>query len=296
MELLYLIGACLIIMLASLSGVVFINKKFEKWTERNMRYLIAFASGVFLIVAYDLIFEALEFASSVAVVAGSVIGGFLLFFFLERLYPETHCHHEDKVCLSDKSKRGARKILIGDAFHNVGDGILLAPVFMANIWLGLIAAFGIFVHEFVQEISEFFVLKNAGYSNKKALKINFLVSSSILVGALGGFYLSSFERLVAPLIGLAAGAFIYILLVDLIPQSVRHSHKERKYLHFIAWTLAGVLLILAVNAVSAYELGKRGLDGHGHAADPSAHSTGSTLRQAQGKQAQGKFRASKFRV
>ncbi|MDP3880832.1 MAG: ZIP family metal transporter [bacterium] len=240
-----------------------------------MNYLIAFASGVFLIVAYDLIFEALEFAPNKLLVAGSVIGGFLLFFCLEKLYPEAHCHHDDAVCQSDKSRKGARRILIGDSFHNIGDGILLAPVFIANIWLGLVAAFGIFVHEFVQEISEFFVLKNAGYSNKKALKLNFLVSGTILIGALGGFYLSSFELLVAPLIGLAAGAFIYILLVDLIPQSVKHSHRERKYLHFLVWTLAGVLLILAVNAVSAAQFEKLGLDASGHGNEEEYPSTSS---------------------
>lgn len=264
MELIYLIGACLIIMLASLSGVFFIIKKMGKWTENNLHYLIAFASGVFLIVAFDLIFEALEFAPNKLVVLLSVIAGFLLFFALEKLYPELHCHHEDKTCLSEKNRRGARRILIGDGIHNVGDGILLAPVFVINVQLGFIAAFGIFVHEFVQEVSEFFVLKNAGYSNGEALTKNFLVSSTILIGALGGFYLASFEALIAPLIAVAAGAFIYILLVDLIPQSFRRSHKERKYLNFVAWTLAGILLILSVNIISAQKLEDLGLDGHGH--------------------------------
>jgi zinc and cadmium transporter len=253
-------------MLASLSGVLFISKFLKEWTDNNLKYLITFASGVFLIVTFNLISEAFEFSTNKTIVIVSVFAGFIFFLLLERLYPEIHCHHEGDNCLAKKNKKGAQRVLIGDAFHNIGDGILLAPIFVTDISLGFIAAIGIFVHEFVQEISEFFVLKSAGYSTKKALTRNFLISATILIGAVGGFYLSSFENLVAPLVGLAAGAFIYILLIDLIPQSVKNSAKEKKYFNYIAWTLLGVLLILVVNTlISGDQLEKKGLDSHGHA-------------------------------
>lgn len=264
MELLYLLGAALLIMFASLTGVIFVSKHLASWTQDNLRYLIAFAAGVFLIVTYDLIFEALEFAEHYGVVVVSVIVGFLLFFILEKVYPEAHCHHDDAACQANNSTRGARKVLIGDAFHNIGDGILLAPIFMIDIKLGFVAAFGIFVHEAVQEISEFFVLKAAGYTTKEALLRNFLVSATVLIGAIGGFYLASVDYFVAPLVAFTAGAFLHILLVDLIPQSVRHSHKEAKYLNYIVWALLGILLIVGVDALAAQQLEKQGLDGHGH--------------------------------
>ena len=247
MELIALILSSVSIMLASLVGVFFTIKHLGAWTENNIRYLIAFASGVFLIVAYHLGFEAIEFGADNIFVWIAIILGFLMFFALERMYPEAHCHHGDQKCMTENNKKGARKILIGDAFHNLADGILLAPIFVADIKLGIVAAFGIFVHEIVQEISEFFVLKNAGYSTKKALTLNFLVSGTILIGAIGGYYLSSFVYLVGPLIGFAGGAFVYILLIDLIPESIKHSHKEKKYFNYIAWALFGILLILSIN-------------------------------------------------
>ena len=252
MELIALILSSLVIMTASLVGVLFTLKHLGNWTENNIRYLIAFASGVFLIVAYHLVFEAIEFGKENVFVWIAIILGFLFFFALERLYPEAHCHHGDQKCMTENNKKGARKILFGDAFHNIGDGILLAPVFVADIKLGIVTAFGILVHEVVQEISEFFVLKNAGYSTKKALSLNFLVSGTILIGAIGGYYLSSFTYLVGPLIGFAAGAFVHILLVDLIPESIKHSHKEKKYFNYISWALFGILLILSINFLTGH--------------------------------------------
>lgn len=263
MEILALVGACIVIMLASLSGIIFVTKRFGAWTEKNIQYLVAFSAGVFLIVSYNLIFEAFEFGSGV-LVSIAVIVGFLGFYIIEKSYPELHCHHGDGVCLDQKNKKGAYKVLVGDAFHNIADGILLAPIFMIDIRLGFTAAIGIFVHEFVQEISEFFVLRSAGYTTKEALLRNFIVSATIFIGAFCGLYLSSFAFFVGPLIGLAAGAFLYILIVDLIPESVKRSHSEQKYITYLAWALTGILLILSVNILTDRQLELRGLDGHGH--------------------------------
>lgn len=271
-ELLSLLGASVIIMFASFSGVIFLQGRLKDWTHSNLKYLVAFASGVFLVVTANLVTESFEFSGNNILVISSIIFGFLFFFAVEKIYPESHCHHDDHKCLTQNNKKGARKILIGDSLHNITDGILLAPIFVTDVRLGFIAALGIFVHEFVQEISEFFVLKSAGYSTRGALFVNFLTSGTILIGSIGGFYISSFDHLVSPLIGLAAGAFIYTLVIDLIPESVKNSHKERKYFNYIAWTLLGVLLIFAMNYLSSSQLEKEGLDGHGHAEPEQIHS------------------------
>lgn len=264
MTLLSIIIACFLIMSISLVGVMFTGARLDSWIKNRMNYLVSFAAGVFIIVSIDLIFEAFEFAENKITVFVSIIFGFLVFHLFENLYPETHCHHGDNVCKVERSKAGSRKILYGDALHNMADGILLASVFVADVRLGFIAGFGILVHEFVQELSEFFVLKKSGYTTRRALELNFLSSSTILIGAVGGFYLSSFEYLVGPLVGLSAGAFIYILLVDLIPDSIKHSHKEKKYLEYLILVILGILLIVGIKTATTYQMEKLGLDGHGH--------------------------------
>lgn len=260
----YLIFSAIAIMLMSLSGVFFVTKKFEDWTHKNLKYLVAFASGVFLIVAYGLVFEAYEFSINKAIFLGSLLFSFALFFIVEKSFPDLHCHHDDHKCIVNKNRKGAVRVLFGDAIHNFGDGLLLAPVFLIDIRLGLLATVGMLFHEFVQEISEFFILKSAGYSNKGALFINFIVSSSVLVGALTGYYLVSFENLIGPLIGVSAGAFIYIILFDLIPESLANAKHDKKYFKYIFSFALGILLILTVTNWTEVFLEDQGLDGHGH--------------------------------
>jgi len=249
-ELIALVGSSFFIMLASLVGVLVVSNRFHSWIEHNVSYLVAFASGVFLIISYDLVFEALSSDMPMLWVWSALVGGFGVFFAFDQWYPDVHCHHTDAHCVSAKSKKGGIKVLIGDAFHNFGDGVLLAPAFLTDIRLGFAATFGIFVHELVQEISEYFVLKNAGFSHRSALVFNAVSASTVLLGALIGFYASSFEHVAELLIAFAAGAFVHILVADLLPDSLHHSHKDKKYLTYIAWGLAGIALITSVNMLS----------------------------------------------
>lgn len=256
--------ASFLVMVASLVGILFISRFLKNWVSGNLKYLIAFASGVFLVVTYGMTKEAIEFSHSSNIVAVALTIGFLTFYFFEKTYPEIHCHHDDHLCLSRQNKKSATRILIGDSFHNVGDGILLSSVFVLDIRLGLLATVGILVHELVQEISEYFVYKDSGYSNVKALSLNFISASSILIGSIGGYYLASFDFLIGPLVGFASGIFIYMLLTDLIPNSVRNSILDKKYFYYLMWSLFGVLLVIVLQKVTSSFLERQGLDSHGH--------------------------------
>ncbi len=240
-------------MLASLVGVVAVWQRAGALIERNLRYLVSFSAGVFLIVAYQLGAEVLEHsADAVRGLLWIIIGaaGILLVF---KLLPDFH-HHHDEGEEGDHahSLLDARRILVSDGLHNIGDGILLASSFTVSSTLGLVTAMGIIVHELVQEVSEFFVLRQAGYSIKKSLGINFLTSATILIGSLGGFFLlDKFEVWEAPLLGLAAGSFLVVVFHDLIPHSVRHSQHKIQYLKHLLWFLIGLLIMLGLNTLTA---------------------------------------------
>jgi zinc and cadmium transporter len=248
-----------LIMLASLSGLVFLVKNFGDWLHQNSKFVIAFSSGIFAVVTYDLLLESFEFSQSVWIALGAVIVGFSIFQIIEKIFPEIHHHEEDEHCAHSK-----RKVIWGDAFHNVGDGILLALAFSIDIKVGLIAALGIFIHEFVQEITEFSILKFSGFSTKKALLTNFLVSATIIPGVLIGSYIANIESLVGILFGLAAGAFMHLVFVDLIPHSFIHSKKDKKYFTYIFLIIAGIFTILAINQIG-------GGHGHGHGEEEENH-------------------------
>lgn len=236
-------------MLASLGGAVFS----ASWVEKNMNYLLSFSCGVFLIVATHLAYEIVEHGTSLILSLGLIAAGITFFLILDRVIPEGHHHHHADDCEDNhQTPVGARKMLIGDGLHNVGDGIILASAFSLGPVVGLTTAVGILIHELVQEISEFFVLRQAGNTVRQALTKNFIVSSTILIGAIGGFYLASFEKIETVLLAVAAGAFITIVIKDLIPNSVRQSMDDKKYIRHALAFASGIVLILAVSAFAGH--------------------------------------------
>lgn len=232
-------------MLASLSGLIFLVKNLSGWLQTNGKYIIAFSAGIFAVVTYDLLLESFEFSGSLWAALAAVLAGFLAFHLAEKLFPEIHHHEEDDAHCAHSS----RKVIWGDALHNIGDGILLAIAFSVDVKVGLVAALGIFIHEFVQEISEFSILRLSGMSTKKALLVNFLVSATIIPGALLGMYVAQIASIVGILFGLAAGAFMHLVFADLIPQSIMHSRKDKRYFTYVFLLVAGIFTILAVNQI-----------------------------------------------
>ena len=137
-----------------------------------------------------------------------------------------------------------------DSVHNAADGIFLAAAFASGSVFGWAAALSIFVHEVLQEISEYFVLRDAGYSVGRALRINFATSATIMVGAVGGYFLlDTFEMLEGPLLAVAAGGVMVVVLHDLIPHSVREAVSATHYLKHLTLFVVGAGLMAGVTAL-----------------------------------------------
>lgn len=249
----YILIACLVIMFASLSGVLVLGKLAGPWTEKNLKYLISFSAGIFIVVVYHLAEEAIQESVNLGVGVASIIAGIVALHLLSKLWPEFHHHHERDYDHSH-SIAGVRRILFSDGVHNIGDGILLASAFLIDVKIGIVATASIFIHEVVQEISEFFVLKEAGLSTRSALVKNFATSSTIILGAFIGYGLSSSEFIVGPLLGFSAGAFLYVLINDLIPKSVKNIRQEKAFAKHLAWVALGLIIINVVNAVIVYTI------------------------------------------
>ncbi len=230
------------IMLASLIGAISVWQRLGSVIEKNLHYLVSFSAGVFLLIAYELGYEA---EWSVWIVIGA-IASLLLF----KLLPDFHHHHDGEVADHGHSRLDARRIIASDAIHNVGDGILLAASFSVSVALGLATTLSVFIHEIIQEISEFFVLKQAGFDTRKALILNFLTSSTILIGAIGGYFLlDKFEAIEHPLLGITAGAFFVIVLHDLIPHSISSMKSKKHVLKHAFWFVLGAILISIASAI-----------------------------------------------
>ena len=232
--------AAIVVMLASLSGILFIQKTAQSFLETKLSYLISFSAGVFLITAGGLALEVFELAPSIAMGALLIGAGYVLASMIHALLPETH-HHHDPLC-EHKHGVAAKKLIIGDGIHNIADGIILVVAFTASPFLGIAATVSIFIHEALQEISEFFVLRQAGYSVKKALAVNLTVSSTILVGVFLGYFALATNELVVALLAVSAGFFLHVVMHDLLP---RRSHHEdlMTFLKHVLIVIVGAILM-----------------------------------------------------
>ena len=246
------LGAGLLVMLVSLSGVVTTLRWFKGRVEKQITLLSSFSAGVFLTVGLLLVRELLEHSESISLSIASVALGAIALIVLSRI-PEFHHHHSKTKAREDNhshSNASVRRILASDALHNVGDGVLIGAAFSISVPLGAVTTAGIVVHEILQELSEFFLLRERGLSARKALKINFLVSSTILIGIALSFFLVNHEKIESLIIGLSAGAILAVVFHDLVPNLIRVSQKSSKLkkhiLVFIAGGCAMFLLSLGI--------------------------------------------------
>ncbi len=242
-----ILAASFLVMLASLSGKLVVWRKAGHVIERNLHFLVSFAAGVLLVTIYRLTSEIIEHAGSITLGLPWIVGGALVVLVAFRFLPNFHHHHDTGAGDHTHSRLDANRILVSDGIHNIGDGIVIVTSFAVSPFLGVASTISILLHEVLQEISEFFVLREAGLSVRRALLYNFLVSSTILVGAIGGYFLlEKFEALEVPLLGLAAGSYLVVVFHDLIPHSLGAASERGHHMRHVAFFIAGAALMFTL--------------------------------------------------
>ena len=210
--------------------------------------LVSFAIGTLLgAVFLEILPHAIGSAGNLQALFATVLAGILAFFVLEKLVLWRHCHvedceaHDHHADPSDGGRSGLM-VIIGDAFHNFVDGILIAAAFLQSTELGVVTAAAIIAHEIPQEIGDFVILLHSGYSKFAALALNLLSSLAMLVGALLAYFtLQAAQQWIGTVLALAAASMIYVAVADLIPGLHR-----RPELHATAQQVALIALGVAL--------------------------------------------------
>jgi zinc and cadmium transporter len=198
--------------------------------------LISYATGTLLGAAFlGMIPAGLEQVAAREIMA-VVLAGIVLFFVLEKLVLWRHCHEVE----CDVHGQAAALILMGDAFHNFVDGVVIASAFLVSIPLGIATAIAVIAHEVPQEVGDFAILLESGYSRTEALVMNTLSAAATLPGALAAyFWLADARELVPYVLALSAASFIYIATADLVPNLHRRI-ALRDSLRQVALLLLGI--------------------------------------------------------
>jgi hypothetical protein len=132
--------------------------------QRLVPHLISYAIGTLLGAAFlGLIPHALADIPTSNVFA-VLLAGIVVFIVLERLMLWRHCH--EAQC--EVHSASGVLILIGDGVHNFVDGILIAATFLTSVPLGIATSLAIVSHEVPQEVGDFAILLESGYSAARA--------------------------------------------------------------------------------------------------------------------------------
>src|SRR5687768_14525809 len=199
--------------LSALAASVFLVVS-DSVRARVLPHLVSFATGALLSAALlGLLPHAVESAgiSNTHEIGLTLLGGLLLFFVLEKMVLWRHCHadvcevhvnpephahahghthHHGHNHAHDqrRDQASAMLILIGDGFHNVLDGVLIAAAFMTDVHLGVVTAMAVCAHEIPQEVGDLAILLNGGMARMRALTLNLLTSLTSVVGGVVAYF------------------------------------------------------------------------------------------------------------
>ncbi len=203
----------------------------ERFLSRQRPVMLGFAAGALLSVAVlDIVPEALDARG--AVVIPWLVAGMVGLAALDYLF-DAHGHHTYSV---------AYALLGSDAVHNFGDGVAIAAAFMHSTNLGVVTSVAVLVHELPEELADYAILRESRVSRGRSLFWLALVQLTAGLGAaitLLGATLGNIHTIV---LAIAGGTFIYIALVELMPDILRNG-TWRDRLVALAALVAGAALI-----------------------------------------------------
>nr|XP_053630155.1 metal cation symporter ZIP14-like [Cherax quadricarinatus] len=132
-----------------------------------------------------------------------------------------HCHNNTIEFRQGKDsviKTVAWMIIFGDGFHNFIDGVSIGAAFSESLLTGISISLAVMCEELPHELGDFAVLLNAGMTMKQAVAYNFLSATTCYLGLIFGILLGEFTQDNTAIFALAAGMFLYIALVDMVPE------------------------------------------------------------------------------
>ncbi|WP_423202459.1 ZIP family metal transporter [Legionella impletisoli] len=133
-------------------------------------------------------------------------------------------------------------ILIADSLHNFIGGLAVGSAFLVDIKFGIVIWTVAAIHEIPQELGDFGILINSGWSRKKALLFNMISALTFPIGAIMAYLISS-QINVSLLLPFAAGNFLYIAAADLIPQ-LRSKQLKEQLTQFLSLILRLISIVI----------------------------------------------------
>lgn len=208
----------------------------KKNSNKFLSFILSFASGLMMaIICFDLIPEALEISGIVQVLLGICIG------IVTMIFCDLFVDKKSKKIKSNQLLKTGIVISIGLAIHNFPEGLAIGSGFNASIKLGISLAIAICLHDIPEGISMAVPMKNGGMSKQKVIFYVILSGITTGVGAFFGAILGTISTsVIAICLSFAAGAMLYIVSGELIPESNQLYHGRMTAIGNIVGFLIGM--------------------------------------------------------
>ena len=217
--------------------VFFLRKSLNPSVERG---LSGFAAGVMVAASvWSLLIPAMEMPSrgtffSIATVVAGFWAGILFLLLLDHIIPHLHNHGQEDEGPKSGLKR-TTKLVLAVTLHNIPEGMAIGVTYAGWIsgnevmtFSGALAlAIGIAVQNFPEGAIISMPLLAEGVSNPRSFLYGFLSGVVEPAGALLTALLVGFITPFMPfLLSLAAGAMMYVVVEELIPEMASGHHSN----------------------------------------------------------------------
>jgi zinc transporter, ZIP family len=203
--------------------------------------ILGFSAGVMLVVVFmELLPEAVEIGSFFYGMVGLLLG-IVVLLLLDIYFP--HHHHYSDECHMSRFRKIGVLLGVGIALHNIPEGLAIGAGYVSGESLGL----GLAVIMTVQNIPEGVAMATAlcigGIRNGKIVLATALAGLPMGLGALGGALIGSISPLFLSVsLGFAAGAMLYIVCDELIPDAQSLSTGHSATLGIVVGVVVGIFL------------------------------------------------------
>lgn len=242
-----LLGACCVFL---------VKNKMNKTIERAFT---GFAAGVMVAASiWSLIIPATDYSSSygnlsfIPVVVGISLG-FVFLMILDKVIPHLHLNSEEPEGVKKDLKKSTMMTL-AVALHNLPEGMAVGVVLAAvnngnntiSITMAIALAIGIAIQNFPEGAIISIPLKSSGVKKTKAFILGVLSGLVEPIAALITMFLASYVLSSLPyLLSFAAGAMLYVVVEELIPEMSEGEHSHTGTIFFaIGFLLMYVLDII----------------------------------------------------
>ncbi|XP_033118379.1 zinc transporter ZIP14-like [Anneissia japonica] len=133
-----------------------------------------------------------------------------------------HCNHDHSDMDFSTTKKAiasvAYMIVFGDGLHNFIDGLAIGASFTHSIASGISISIAVICEEFPHELGDFAILLKSGLSIRQAVMANLASAVTCYLGLVLGIVLGEVTSAGEWIFALAGGMFLYISLVDMLPE------------------------------------------------------------------------------